>query len=190
MNCNSQENKNYLELGKIEMAKQNFDEAIKLFTLGINNNQEKSECYFARGLCYNMIKDYQTSVSDFTNSEKLGNNDVKLFTLRGFAYSMLGNNQLALNDLSKAILIDPDFYPKNYFNKASLEIRLGKDDDAINDFTIYATKTNDFVGYSERGKVFLYQNKKDEACKDFDKSIQLGNSDKEILNLQKSNCNN
>jgi tetratricopeptide (TPR) repeat protein len=190
LSFSSQEKENYIEKGKIEMANYNIDEAIKMFTLGIDNNQEKAECYFVRGLCYNLIKDYQKSVSDFTNSEKLGNNDVKLFTLRGFAYSVLGNNELALDDLNKAILINPDFYPKNYFNKASLEMRLGKNDDAINDFTIYANKTNDFVAYSERGKILLYQNKKDDACKDFEKSIELGNKDDEILKLQKSICNN
>ncbi len=190
MNCNSQQNVKYLELGRAEMAKQNINEAIRIFTLGIGNSQEKAECYFARGLCYNLIKDYNKSISDFTNSETLGNNDEKLFTLRGFAYSVLGNNELALNDLNKAILLNPDFYPKNYFNKASLEIRLGKNDDAINDFTIYADKTNDFVAYSERGKIFLYQNKKDKACKDFEKSVKLGNRDEEILKLQKSNCSN
>lgn len=189
VSCNTQRKENYIDKGKAEMAKQNFDEAIKIFTLGIDNNQEKEECYFARGLCYNLIKDYQKSVSDFTNSERLGNSDVKLFTLRGFAYSELGNNELALDDLRKAVLIDPDYYPKNYFNKALLEIRLGKNDDAINDFTIYANKTNDFIAYSERGKVLLYLQKKDEACKDFEKSIELGNKDDFILNLQKSFCN-
>lgn len=189
MDCHSQESENYIELGKVEMANQNFDGAINIFTLGIDNDVEKAECYFARGLCYNFIKEYQKSVSDFTNSEKLGNNDVKLFTLRGFAYSVLGNNELALEDLNKAILIDPEFYPKNYFNKASLEIRLGKNDDAIRDFTIYIAKTNDFLGYSERGKILLYQNKIEEACKDLKKSTELGNLDKEILQLQNNICN-
>ena len=188
MICNSQRKENYIEKSKTEMANQNFDEAIKVFTIGIDNNQGKAEGYFGRGLCYNLIKDYQKAVSDFENSERLGNNDVKLFTLRAYAYSELGKNELALNDLNKAILIDPDFYPKNYFNKASLEIRLGRNDEAINDFTIYADKTNDFIAYSERGKILLYQNKKDDACKDFEKSIELGNQDKAVLELQKSNC--
>lgn len=187
-NCKGQEKTDYFQKAKIEMANQNFEKAIELFTKSIDKKQEVAESFFARGLCYNLIKDYKNSVKDFTDSEKLGNDDVKLYTLRGFAYSELGENYLAFDDLNKAISINPDFYPKNYYNRGALEIRLKKAEEAIADFSIYIEKTDDPIAYCERGKVFSYLKKKDKACEDFEKAIELGYSDEEVLQLKNLNC--
>lgn len=188
LNCKGQEKTHYFEEAKSEMANMNWEEAIKLFSKSIDNNQEVKESYFARGLCYNLIKDFKNSVEDFTNSEKLGNNDVKLYTLRGFAYNQIGKNIEALDDLNKAISINPDFYPKNFYNRGALEVKLNKNEEAIKDFSIYIEKTEDPIAYYERGKLFVFFNKKDEACKNFRKAIQLGHSDDEILLLKNRIC--
>jgi len=186
-NCYSQ-NDNYFDLGKQEIKNQNFDKAIENLSIAISKNQNKSEAYFARGLCYNMIKDYQKSTKDFNSAEHLGIEDVKLYTLRGFAFNQINQNELALKDLNKAIDIDPEFYPKNYYNKGSLEIKLNMYNEALIDFNEYLKREENPIGYFERGKLLLYFGKKNDACKDFETSFNLGNNTNEISELRQKNC--
>ena len=46
------------------MANQNFEKAINLFTKAINKKQNTAEAFFARGLCYNLKKDFEKSTED------------------------------------------------------------------------------------------------------------------------------
>ncbi|MFW2134955.1 tetratricopeptide repeat protein [Chryseobacterium sp. TY4] len=187
--CKGQEKQDYFEEGKLEMANQNFPEAISLFSKSIENKTQVSESYFARGLCRNLTKDYKNAVSDFNNSEKLGNNDVKLYTLRGFALNQIEKNAEALEDLNKAISINPDFYIKNFYNRGALEVRLNKLDDALKDFDIYIEQTNDPIAYLERGKVQYYLDNHKKACSDFEYAFSNGIKNEEVLKLKNKICN-
>ena len=76
----------------------------------------------------------------FNSTENLGFDDIKLYTLRGFAFNQINKNDLALKDLDKAIQLNPDFYPKNFFNRAMLKIILNKNDQALSDLDEYLKK--------------------------------------------------
>ena len=184
----SQSRAKYLELGKTEMANHNYDEAIKLFSKSIKKNQKKSESYFARGLCYNLLQHYDKSISDFTEAEKLGNRDAKLYTLRAFAYSVNEKNDLALQDLDKAIAIDPEAYIGNYYNRAMLQLSFNKYDLALQDLNDYLARAEDPNGYHERGKTLMSKGDLKAACEDFRKSAALGNTDEKLLKATKAIC--
>ena len=186
--CSSQDNKNYFDLGKQEMKNQNLEKAVEYLSIAIDKNQNKSEAFFARGLCNNLLKKFDNSTDDFTSAEKLGFIDVKLYTLRGFAYNQINKNELALKDVSKAIEMNPEFYPKNYYNKASLEIKLNRNEEALNDFNEYIKREQEPLGYFERGKLFYNLGRNEEACKDFETSLKLGNKSEEILRLKEEIC--
>ena len=189
INCNSQETENYFELGINEMSKKNFDKAIILFSNAIDNDEEKAESYFARGLSYNLIKNFEKSTRDFTSAENLGYNDIKLYTLRGFAYNQINRNDLAIKDIDKAISMDSDYYPPNYFNRAMLNVKLNRNEEAVNDLNIFIEKVgDDSNAYFERGKILLNQNKKENACLDFKKAISFGSTNSELLKLQELYC--
>lgn len=166
----------------------NLQQAIGFFTESIDKNQEVGESYFVRGLCYNLLKDYNNSINDFVHSENLGNrNDDRLYTLRGFAYSQKGESELALKDLEKAILINKD-YIRNYFNRGMLKVRLNKNNEAIDDLNYYLSKSEDPNAYFERGKIHLLLSNKIAACRDFEKAVLLKNNNETLINLKNSNC--
>jgi tetratricopeptide (TPR) repeat protein len=186
-----QKQEDYLKHGKKEMAKNNLNKAIDLFSKSINEKSNLQEAYFIRGLCFNLLKDYDNSIQDFIKSEDLGNNSEQLFTLRSYAYSQKKNNELALADVDKAISINPNFYPKNYFNKAMIEIRLQKYEASLNSLNSYIKNAdNDANAYFERGKVLnILKKDSNKVCEDLKKSILLGNNSEELLNLSKKLCN-
>jgi tetratricopeptide (TPR) repeat protein len=188
INCFSQDNKNYFDLGKLEMKNQNFNEAIKNLSTAIAENQNRAEAYFARGLCYNLIKDYEKSTADFTSAENLGFKDIRLYTLRSFAFDQINDQNLALKDLNKALEIDPEFYPKNYYNRGALQVKLKNYRKALLDFNEYLKREKESIGYFERGKLLLYLGKKNEACEDLKTSFNLGNNTTEILKLTEKSC--
>ena len=84
--------------------------------------------------------------------------------------------------------MNPEFYPKNYYNKASLEIKLNRNEEALNDFNEYIKREQEPLGYFERGKLFYNLGRNEEACKDFETSLKLGNKSEEILRLKEEIC--
>ncbi|WP_435525739.1 hypothetical protein [Chryseobacterium indoltheticum] len=69
-----------------------------------------------------------------------------------------------------------------------LKVRLSKLDEALVDLNYYLNLSEDFNAYFERGKIYLFKNKKNDACKDFYKAIALGNNNEELIYVQKENC--
>ena len=62
-----------------------------------------------------------------------------------------------------------------YFNKGLTEAALGNDSVAIDDFTrTIELKPNYETAYFERGKIYLKQDDKAEACKDFKEAYNRG----------------
>lgn len=185
----AQEKGDLIEKGKIEMANQNFENAISLFTEAIAKKQNTAEAFFARGLCYNLNKDFKKSTEDFNSAESLGFNDIKLYTLRGFAFNQINKNELALKDLNKAIELNPEFYPKNFFNRAMLKVIFKKNDEALSDLNEYLKRQEDPIAYFERGKVYLNIQRKEDACKDFEMCLNLGFNNEDLRKLKNSICN-
>ncbi len=186
--CASKKDTQYLQLGKAEMANQHFDEAAKLFTKSIEKNPANAESFFARGLNYNLLKDFESAVSDFNQAEKLGYTDAKLYTLRSFAYNMTEKNDLALQDLDKAIEMDPDSYAGNYYNRAMLQLSLKKPDLAMLDLNKYVEATQNPNGYFARGKIVLGKGDLKSACEDFKRAISFGSTDEELLKISDAIC--
>ncbi len=186
--CAAKKEAHYIQLGKQEMANQRVDEAVKLFTKAIQLNPANAEAFFLRGLSHNFMKDYAPAIADFNRAEELQYSDSKLYTLRAYAHGMTGKNEFALQDLNKAIAMDPEAYAGNYYNRAMLYNTLQKPDSAVADLNSYLNIAEDPYAYFQRGKIVLSKGDLTKACEDFKKAVSLGNTDAELLKVSQALC--
>ena len=96
---------------------------------------------------------------------------------RGSAYALSGNYAQAVNDLNKAIELDPG-YAEAYTNRGIVYDKKGEYDRAIAEFSrAIALNPSDPVKYNNRGIVYNEKGEYDRAIADFNRAISLNPSD-------------
>ena len=87
------------------------DQIIRGCTAIINarneDNEGMSDAYFFRGTAYSEKKDYNSAISDFTQSIALNPNDANAYFARGWNYQKRGDLNGAIADYNQAIKLDP-----------------------------------------------------------------------------------
>ena len=115
----------YINAGKAEFPKGNYETAIYLFTAGLQLNPDNPGLYNDRGLCYLKEGDIEEAISDFSKAIELNPDFAEAYYNRGLAYfggskwlraldNEEGNNATA--DFTKAIELDPE-YVDAYYNR-------------------------------------------------------------------------
>jgi len=99
--------------------------AIKVYTILLEqeNSEVRALVYVHRGLAYFNEACYPEALDDFTKALEI-NKNAKTFYLRGITHRMLKNSAAALDDLQKAIALDP-YQPDFWFAKAQLYFHSG-----------------------------------------------------------------
>lgn len=115
-------NDNYFENALNAFNNQDYEVAIKLFSLIIDSDIECEECRIRRAFCYYSVQEYQLSVEDLTYLVNLGFTQPNIFNLLGVNHYFLGN----LNESCK------------YFEKAK---DLG-DPEGIRNYKTYCSSNN------------------------------------------------
>ena len=64
--------RHYVLMGKIELSKENYTEAIKNFNVAIIAKPNDFEAYFLRGIAKYYLSDYSGAVDDFTRTLVFG----------------------------------------------------------------------------------------------------------------------
>ena len=91
----------------------------------------------------------------------------------GVALSARQNTDAALENLGKAIAINPK-YTLAYYNRGHILAKLNKTDQALNDFTTsLSLNPKHFNSYLERGTIYSRQNKYAEALDNFNNAQKL-----------------
>jgi tetratricopeptide (TPR) repeat protein len=123
------EEQKYIDLGKDEYHKGNYDAAIYLFNKAIELNPGEY-LYNDLGLCYVALGEQDTAISEFSKAIALNSDCVEAYYNRGLAYFEQGRSAApdAISDFTKAIELEPDnvdayynrglTYNKNY-NRAT-----------------------------------------------------------------------
>jgi len=111
----------YYNEGKKYSANGIRNEAIRYYTLAINtypieDDYQKSEAYFNRGLNKRFLEDLHGAISDYTMAIKLRHDYYKAYNNRGFAKLMLEQYESAINDFT--LTIKYDNYQTEYTNMA------------------------------------------------------------------------
>jgi tetratricopeptide (TPR) repeat protein len=108
------------------------DDALADFSAALELRPEYAEAMANRGRAYLEKKQYQEAVDELTRAIKQKGDLAEAYGNRGQAYEGLADADKALADYGEAIQRSQDL--QAYFNRAMLEMTLGRFDDAYMDF--------------------------------------------------------
>jgi tetratricopeptide (TPR) repeat protein len=128
----------YLSLRKYDEAMADFSAALKL-------RPDYPEAMANRGRAYLEKKDFQLAVDELTKAIALKADLAEAYGNRGQAYEGLAEADKALEDYGKAISLSQDL--QAYFNRAMLEMTLGRFDESYGDFKAIVDRSKDDDSY-------------------------------------------
>jgi len=99
--------KHYILMGKLELSKENYTDAIQNFNIAIIAKPNDFEAYFLRGIAKYSLSDYSGAVDDFTRTLEIHPLYVRAYHYRGVANDRLSNYADAMSDYKHAISLDP-----------------------------------------------------------------------------------
>jgi len=163
----------YLQLNK-------HDEAINTYFKALNISSNYSEALSNLTIAYILkgqwlINNNRASESIEFFNKALINNDKSTEAIfnKAYAYSIIGNNELALENLYKAIEINPEHF-ESLNLIGNIMITNNDYEKALHYFSKAINTNNDFSrAYYNRANVFLMQKKYDEALKDYYKVADI-----------------
>ena len=161
---------------------ENYKSAGKMIENAIKNNSDYPQYYLTRGIVYIKKGKFEDAIEDLNRaldlSQGMNNKQLenKIFINRGAAYQKLFQNDAALNDYSKAILLNND-NPDVYLYRGFLYYQSNDHPEALKDFnTVIELDPENPFAYYNRGMIYLKQEKMDEACDDFHNACERGNT--------------
>ena len=185
------EEQKYIDLGKDEYNKGNYDAAIYLFNKAIELNPDYEYLYNDRGLCYMALGEIDTAISDFSKAIELGPDCVEAYYNRGLAHFKQGSwgNEgpfdLAIADYSKVTELKSD-YADAYYNRGLAYNQLfhyyskpfapevtEKYNNAIADFDKVLELDPTYVlAHAGKGNAYYRNGEYDNATAEFDKALE------------------
>ncbi len=139
-----------------------------------------STAYLNRGAAMLKMNRLEEAMADFNQAIMLDPQKARLYLNRGTAYLLKKEYILALDDFNQAIVLVPE-QVEAYFNRAILNELMGKDQDAINDYTQILLREKKWEAYYNRGVLLDKMGDQEAAQRDFIEAVKL-NSD--LLNAK------
>ncbi|NQE53120.1 Photosystem I assembly protein Ycf3 [ANME-1 cluster archaeon GoMg3.2] len=108
------EEQQYIDQGKVEYNRGNYDAAIYLFNKAVDLNPDNEYLYNDLGLCYVALGDMDLAIPEFSKAIELNSDCVEAYYNRGLAYFGQGSYydrgpfKDAISDFTKAIELEPD----------------------------------------------------------------------------------
>ncbi len=154
--------------GDYSSAIADFDQALSQNSTYSQTNLERGNAYLSRA----QSGDNERALSDANIYISANANEAEGYILRGKAYSALGKTQDALNDMNKAIAIDPS--GQNYCERGRVFHDSGQYDKAIGDYDkVLTLMPEDGNTYYNRALSNKAREQYKAAIVDFDKSLVL-----------------
>ena len=106
-----------LQKGKVLFEQQEYYDAIIELNEFLENNANNADALYVRALCYRKTVDYEKSIVDFTAILQRLPDEATLLCDRGISYFENKNIELALQDMDKAVELEPQ-NPYRYSSRA------------------------------------------------------------------------
>ena len=163
--------KHYVLMGKLELSKENYSDAIKNFNIAIIARPNDFEAYFLRGIAKYSLSDYNGAVDDFTKTLEIHPLYVRAYHYRGVANDRLSNYADAMADYKKAISLDP-FSEELHIASGSTLMHLNDYKNAVAEFdTALIINPENANAYISRGIAKRYLYDLDGALNDMNKAV-------------------
>ena len=163
--------KHYVLMGKLELSKENYAEAIKNFNVAIVAKPRDFEGYFLRGIAKFSLGDYNGAVDDFTKTLEIHPLYVRAYHYRGVSNDKLSNYADAMADYKKAISLDP-FSEELHIASGSTLMHLNDYKNAVAEFdTALIINPDNANAYISRGIAKRYLDDLDGALSDMNNAV-------------------
>ena len=116
----------YMDLGKNNLALQDFNQAIRL-------DPREAKSYYNKGNLYKKIGLLKKALGNYNQAVSIEPGYLFVYNNRGGVYSRLGNYRAAILDFDRAIYLNPND-PKHYYNRGLTYYRMKRPDLAAQDF--------------------------------------------------------
>lgn len=165
--------RNYIYVGRNEIARHNFTTAIGIFNTIIKVKPNHYEAYFYRGVAKFRLDDYRGALTDLNNSLELNAYNPEVFLYRGIVKDLLYDYYSALEDFNTGVELNPN-HIYMYFNRGITRLKLKSYISAVKDFTSVIKLKPDFIAaYINRGIARDQLLERDAAVADFSTAIRL-----------------
>ncbi|CAN5731353.1 hypothetical protein BH11VER1_BH11VER1_27680 [soil metagenome] len=108
--ANTTEATTLLDLGRIQLANGNFDEAIKHINAALALNPKYALAYIGRGIAYESKRDWDKAVADYGEAIRLNPTDAGSYAMRSLAFNAKGELDRAMADCHEAIKLGPSLW--------------------------------------------------------------------------------
>ncbi|WP_430403085.1 tetratricopeptide repeat protein [Fluviicola sp.] len=183
--CDSSNYKGVSALAEVYALYGDLEMAIRTYSRSIELNKSYYVNYLDRALCKKESGKYDEAAQDLRIALSLDSTDQEVFGLMGEVHVLLKKYEEAVTYLKKSVELSP-----NSINNSMLGIaqaNFGKYTDAIDSFTraLEFKEANKGL-HVYIGQMYMYLEKKTEACQEFETGYKLG--DLEGLEFQKKYC--
>ena len=163
--------RHFVLMGRIELSKENYPEAIQNLNTAIIAKPNDFEAYFLRGIAKYSLSDYSGAVDDFTRTLEIHPLYVRAYHYRGVANDRLSNYADAMADYQRAISLDP-FSEELHIASGSTLMHLNDYKNAIAEFdTALIINPENANAYISRGIAKRYLNDLDGALADMNSAV-------------------
>jgi tetratricopeptide (TPR) repeat protein len=164
-----------LNLSMLEAQKGDLTTALDLVNRVIALNPDFQKAYFYKATIYKKMGENEKALIEYDLMEKQENLvSYEVFLNRAIAQKMSGDALSALNDINKAIELEPE-NAVLYKIRGNIYILLNNHFAAIHDYTKAIALDNNLAeAYFNRGIAYILANDRTKACSDFQKSMDLG----------------
>lgn len=177
VNGYSQYRHGYLYMGKVQMQRENYTEAIRYFNSSIQALPNYFEGYYLRGLAKYNLDDLAGAENDFTNAISRLPEFPRLYMVRGVTRAEQVKLEKAIEDFDHAIQLDSS-YTDAHFYRSITYTQLYKYEEALADAETVISHNPKYNGiYMLEGLIHFYMGDYERAIENYTQSIRRDSSD-------------
>ena len=176
---------NYFYQGYANYMNQEYDKAEKFFNIAIENNSNVTYSYYYLACIAEINDDISAAIDYYTHAIDISPNEPLYYNVRANAYYNSKQYELAASDWEKVLSLVPN-YCIDDFCFAYAESEIDKNEEAKEHYTIFIENNPDSdnlpYAYNNRGLIYKAQKDYEHAIDDFNKVINIDNTNSRYFN--------